>query len=302
MAFDHKRLDLNLLVVLQDLLRTSSVSQTAQNLGRTQPAISLALNRLRAQFDDPILIRNGPRLTKSPLAEQLETALGNQLAGLEQLYALADPFDPKDSTRQVVLAGQDFVASQLWSLSQYLRARAPNLTFRMARHTPRVDDILLGRVDLGLVLYPKPAPSAIKQIKLGDLPWATIVPQDHPISDTPSLEEWLSYQQVTVAISGDRPNPVDLALGVRAADRKIGLQVEGFLQAMQMVGEGGFLFTTIDRLVAPLVHRMGYRRVKLPFAIDPVPTVLWCRSTRTDAFSRWVLDHTRDAAKILNLS
>ena len=54
-----RRLDLNLLVTLADLLDSRSVSRTAERLGRTQPAISLALSRLRAHLDDPLLIRSG---------------------------------------------------------------------------------------------------------------------------------------------------------------------------------------------------------------------------------------------------
>ncbi|WP_143265843.1 LysR family transcriptional regulator, partial [Azospirillum brasilense] len=40
-------IDLNLLVVFQQLLVTRKVSQAAENLGLTQPAVSNALARLR---------------------------------------------------------------------------------------------------------------------------------------------------------------------------------------------------------------------------------------------------------------
>ena len=49
------QLDLNLLVVLHELLRTGSTTETAQRLGRTQSAISHALGRLRDSLGDRLI-------------------------------------------------------------------------------------------------------------------------------------------------------------------------------------------------------------------------------------------------------
>src|SRR3546814_12415889 len=54
-----KGLNLNLLVVLDALLREKSVTKTAERLNVTQPAISAALQRLREYLEDPLLDRNG---------------------------------------------------------------------------------------------------------------------------------------------------------------------------------------------------------------------------------------------------
>jgi len=51
------RIDLNLLVYLDVLLREGSVTRAAERLNITQPAMSNGLRRLRALFDDPLLIR-----------------------------------------------------------------------------------------------------------------------------------------------------------------------------------------------------------------------------------------------------
>ena len=52
-------LDLNLLKALDALLRTESVSRSAQRLNVTQSAVSHALKRLRDIFGDPLLVRDG---------------------------------------------------------------------------------------------------------------------------------------------------------------------------------------------------------------------------------------------------
>jgi DNA-binding transcriptional LysR family regulator len=51
------RIDLNLLVYLDTLLRERNVTQAAQQLNLSQPAMSNGLRRLRNLFDDPLLVR-----------------------------------------------------------------------------------------------------------------------------------------------------------------------------------------------------------------------------------------------------
>ena len=51
------QIDLNLLVYLEVLLRERNVTQAANQLGLSQPAMSNGLRRLRALFDDPLLVR-----------------------------------------------------------------------------------------------------------------------------------------------------------------------------------------------------------------------------------------------------
>ena len=56
MTIDHvhlRRLDLNLLLAFDALMETRSVSAAARRLGVGQSAMSHALGRLRALFDDP---------------------------------------------------------------------------------------------------------------------------------------------------------------------------------------------------------------------------------------------------------
>ncbi len=51
------RIDLNLLVYLDMLLRERNVTRAANQLGITQPAMSNGLRRLRDLFEDPLLVR-----------------------------------------------------------------------------------------------------------------------------------------------------------------------------------------------------------------------------------------------------
>ena len=77
--------DLNLLVVLDALLRERNVTRAGASIGLSQPATSNALRRLRDLVDDPLLVR-GPRGMR-PTERALE--LERQLEGVLPTIALA---------------------------------------------------------------------------------------------------------------------------------------------------------------------------------------------------------------------
>ena len=73
---DLRQLDLNLLVTLDALLETSSVTRAAARLGVGQPATSHALGKLRDLFGDPLLVRAGRGMALTPRARALQAIRG----------------------------------------------------------------------------------------------------------------------------------------------------------------------------------------------------------------------------------
>ena len=69
---DLSRVDLNLLVYLDALLRERNVTRAAQQLGISQPAMSNGLRRLRTLFGDPLLVRTSDGMTPTERAEELK--------------------------------------------------------------------------------------------------------------------------------------------------------------------------------------------------------------------------------------
>jgi len=57
-------LDLNLLLAFDALMENRSVTLAARAVGRSQPAMSSALSRLRDIFHDELLVRSGWRCSK----------------------------------------------------------------------------------------------------------------------------------------------------------------------------------------------------------------------------------------------
>ena len=80
-----ERVDLNLLIYLDVLLREKNVTRAAEQLGVTQTAMSNILRRLRTLFNDPLLIRSSEGLTPTERALELQPRIRDALSDLTML-------------------------------------------------------------------------------------------------------------------------------------------------------------------------------------------------------------------------
>ena len=80
-------MDLNLLIALDALLETGSVTAAAQRLHRSTPAMSHTLARIRTMLGDPILVRAGRKLVPTPRALELMEPVNRLLAQANALLA-----------------------------------------------------------------------------------------------------------------------------------------------------------------------------------------------------------------------
>lgn len=97
MHFDG--LDLNLLVALDALLSEQSVTRAASRLCVTQPALSVALQKLRVQFSDQLLERVGRRMELTPFAQDLALPVKELLHQIRTLVESRSGFDPALDSR-----------------------------------------------------------------------------------------------------------------------------------------------------------------------------------------------------------
>src|SRR6201994_2749467 len=120
-------LDLNLLVVLDALLREANVSRAAMRIGLSQPAASHALPRLRDMLGDPLLVRVGARMELTPRAQALRGPLAQALDQVRGLF-VPDDFDAMRSERRFRLMMPDLAVELL----------VPALMEKVARLAPNV--------------------------------------------------------------------------------------------------------------------------------------------------------------------
>jgi DNA-binding transcriptional LysR family regulator len=146
------KVDLNLLVYLDVLLREGSVTKAANQLSITQPAMSNGLKRLRDLFKDPLLVRTSEGMTPTQRALEVQPIIRDVLAKLEASIQPATDFSPITSTRTFRIMASDYAESTLLlELIRRLVTVAPNITLDLI--TPSdvtFHDVEHGKVDMAI--------------------------------------------------------------------------------------------------------------------------------------------------------
>jgi len=123
------RVDLNLLVYLDALLKERNVTKAANQLGLSQPAMSNGLRRLREVFEDPLLIRTSDGMTPTERALGLQSTIREVLATIDKAVQPQAAFDALTSTRVFRIMASDYSEPTLVPpLVERLRQEAPGVS------------------------------------------------------------------------------------------------------------------------------------------------------------------------------
>lgn len=284
--------DLNLLPVLEALLRLRSVTAAAREVGLSQPAASRALARLRARFSDPLLVRAAGGLALTPAARALLPAVAEAASALKAVYAPAAPPDPQVVARTVTIAATDVQAVLVAPpLLRRLAAKAPQVDVRFEPYGPDlVARMERGALDFAFALASSPLPPGAASQRLVRDDLALVMRRDHPMADRRwTLEDYAGVGHVAIAIFGDGLSEIDAALALAGRRRRIVLTVPHFVAALAAVG-GSDLVTTVSRAYAgAMADRFGLCLHPAPLAETGLESVLvWSRVHGADPFLAWM--------------
>jgi len=110
MAIRNK--NLNLIPILQALLKEGSVVRAAESVGLSQPAMSGALARLRELLGDPLLVRTGRSMQLTPRAQEMRKRLDLLCSQIDVIFQ-PDYFDPSVAEKSFRIAAPDYLAFSL---------------------------------------------------------------------------------------------------------------------------------------------------------------------------------------------
>jgi len=197
------KVDLNLLVYLDVLLREGSVTKAANQLGITQPAMSNGLKRLRDLFSDPILVRTSEGMTPTSRALELQPVIRDVLRKLESAVQPTLAFEPENSSRTFRIMTSDYAESTLIiELIGKLSTLAPNITLDLI--TPSdvtFHDVEHGRVDMAINQFDE-LPLSFHQKLLWNDSFSCVLSKTHPLVNKFDLDSYLSAQHIWVSKTG----------------------------------------------------------------------------------------------------
>src|SRR6478609_566373 len=126
-AMNLASVDMNLLVLLEALLDEAHVRRAGERVGLSQPAASHALARLRDLFADPLLVRIGTTMARTPKAEALRKPLADFVGSARAVLSM-EQFVPQTSRRRFRIMLPDLVCNLLMpSVIERLSKTAPGI-------------------------------------------------------------------------------------------------------------------------------------------------------------------------------
>ncbi|KAF1051521.1 MAG: PCP degradation transcriptional activation protein [Stenotrophomonas maltophilia] len=295
-----RRLDLNLLLVLDSLFRLGSVSAAASELAISPSAFSHALARLRQALDDELFVRQGNRMLPTPRAHELAPGVAQALALLEEGLNPPQRFDPATSQRTFVLAATDYTTFALLpALMQRLEQQAPGVQLRLVQSGSKVavDDLAQGRIDfaLGFSELEDSLPADVRTHDWAPDHYLVIARHDHPRIGTQLSEAaYLAERHLVVTPWNERLGLVDRVLAERGLARRVAVQLPTLMAAPFVIRQTDLLMTIPRHAAQTLAEVAAIRLLPAPFEIPPYALRLYyhAKHVRQDA-QRWLLEQLR---------
>lgn len=100
-------LDCKLLSIFYYVYKFKNVSQAADHLDMSQPAVSNLLNKIRQHYGDPLFLRIGNEMLPTDLSKQLFPLVSEALSKVEAINNFTINFDQVTSQQRFTLAMTD---------------------------------------------------------------------------------------------------------------------------------------------------------------------------------------------------
>ncbi len=289
---DITRIDLNLLPVFDALMTSQSVTRAAQSLGLSQSAMSAALGRLRAAFDDPLFVRGARQMLPTPRARRLIAPVRGVLERIRRDVLADAGFEPALAEREFSLCLTDLGGLLfLPRLLATLRQRAPHVTLRTQQMpVPELEAALeSGAVDLAIGNYPD-LPGRVYQQRLYERSYVCIVRTDHPrVGTRLNLKQYLALEHAVVRSPVRVHAAVDRALARSGLRRRVVVSVPHYLVIPHLIEKSDLVATVPREFAEVLSLYANVRAIELPVHIPSVTLRQhWHRRHHHDAANRWL--------------
>jgi DNA-binding transcriptional LysR family regulator len=284
-------MDIRLLMVFDQIYKTRSVTAAAEALDLGQPAVSVALAKLRHHFGNPLFVRTSSGMEPTPFSEGLVQPVRDVLVALDQVLGYQSEFDPATARRTFRICMTDI--SQLVLLPRLLeelRVTAPAVCIETVPMSVDAARLLeSGEADLAIGFMPQ-LEAGFHQQSLFMQNFVCLTGRQHPrIGDTLDLARFEAEDHAVISSSGAAPALLEREIARQGITRRVALKSPSFLAAAFVVEHTDLLLTIPRRLGEILEGRGEFRIFPLPF---PVPEYEvkqhWHERFHHDDGNRWL--------------
>lgn len=287
-----RRLDLNLLVLFEAVLRFGSITRAADHLGLTQSAVSHALKRLREFFGDPLFVRSGRGIVPTSRAEDIGRTVNEVIDILRHSLLLKTEFDPSYANREITLFLHDYgELVTLPLLSMEVRRAAPHCRIKIAPVSGEslVRGLEEGWIDLA-ISGPASFSGEILQQRLFDADYAIAASVDARFEEPLSADAFARLDQVVVRPVRPDKLPIDALLLESGLARREAIVTPHTMAIPALLAANPDMVAVMpDAFIDSPAAGALIRRVRTEFAFPSVPVFqFWHRRYQSDNFSIWL--------------
>lgn len=291
-AMDIRRLDLNLLLMLDAVERDRNLSAAARRLGISQPAASANLGKLRDFFKDQLFLRTGRGLRPTPFLEEIIIPVRSVLTAIDRDILRKAVFDAADTERLFTITTSDIgVFVFVPPLLRALRAQAPRASLRcVTMHHRQLHEALdRGDVDVAIGYFPDLSSPGIGDHDLVAHPFTCIVRENHPtIGATLTLEQFEKAEHLVITEQGRSQEIAERRIREMRIKRNIILHLNHFMSVPQLIANSDMVAIVPASLGAWYSGR-GLKMIEPPFDIPHIPLKqFWHRRREDEPAMRWL--------------
>ena len=289
--------DLNLLRLFVALVEERHVTRAGSRLFLSQPAASGGLKRLREQFQDPLLVREGHELRVTARAQELYDAIAPRLEELAAAIGAARPFDPAADSRVFRLGCTDAVAfAILPPLLSRLRTAAPNcsLAVRIGDYQTLSNQLMHGELSAALGYLGEELPANAHIRVLRHAQWAVL--RDPSTPSVATLDAYCARLHAMVTPRSGLGDFVDALLHQKGLSRRVVLGVSSFALLSVTLPGSDLVATVPDFVGERLALRAGLAVEPPPISPPSLPNSLaWSDAEDRDPAERWFRKQVTEA-------
>lgn len=289
---DITSIDLNLLPVLDALLRQRSVTLAARELDMSQSAVSTALGRLRGALGDQLFVRTGHGMLPTPRASQLADPVAAILDKVRDEVLSTRGFVPSESERAFTLGLSDVGSYVLWPrIVATVSQQAPLVRLRLrVMSQPLIASALeSAEADVALGAYPD-LPDTLYQRRLFERKYVAMVRSGHPLaSKRLTLQAFARCPQAVVRLASGIQDRIDEALAAHGLRRERVLEMPSYLMLPPLLDAGDHLAVIPGQLADAFAQHGHFKMLTLPFELPAsVIRMHWHKRFHEDAGNVWL--------------
>lgn len=287
----RRKFDLNLLPVFLEVFRLNSITQAADTLDTTQPAVSSSLKRLSQQLGETLFIRDGRGIAPTSAAVHLAREVQPLMNQMESTLENMSQFDIQQPRLFSV-----FVTEPMLLMLQPMLRNDPNMgqcniEFILAPAEPEqmFDELSRQQVDLAIIVGQINNHSfAIKPVHQDKM--LLTCAHDHPrVQQRISLAQYYEEVHVGIKMSRSGQHEINRLSKGRLDERKVWVRCDSIVSGLALASKTDILCLSTAAIAHEYASLFNLQVLDTPFDTRPVVhNMVWHKRTDKSQAHQWL--------------